>query len=198
MPTIFCLGRNYAAHAKEMGTDPAATAEAVVFVKPWQAIVLPPGPIRFPSGAGEVHHEIEIVVRAGPKAALDAIALGLDLTDRTRQAAAKKEGMPWATAKGWRGSAPLGPFVPAAALPPLSRLRFALAVNGAVRQRGDSSLMLRPIPRILAELDRWFGLAEGDLVFTGTPEGVGPIRSGDVLDLSMEGVPAANSRFIVA
>lgn len=198
MPTIFCLGRNYAAHAKEMGSDPALGVDPVVFLKPWQAILAPPGPIRFPSGAGEIHHEAEVVVRAGKGAAAEAIALGLDLTDRTRQAAAKKEGMPWATAKGFKGSAPLGAFVPVAALPPLDRIRFTLAINGQVRQRGDTSLLLRAVPQILADLDRLFGLLPGDLVFTGTPEGVGPLHPGDVLDLTLEGVPAANSRFTVA
>ena len=141
---------------------------------------------------------MEVVVRVGTGARADAIALGLDLTDRARQGKAKAAGLPWATAKGFRGSAPLGPLVPVSALPPLDRLLFTLSVNGRVRQSGDTSLMLRPIPRILAELDRWFGLAPGDLVFTGTPEGVGPLASGDVLDLALEGHPQASARYLVA
>jgi 2-keto-4-pentenoate hydratase/2-oxohepta-3-ene-1,7-dioic acid hydratase in catechol pathway len=195
MPSIYCLGRTYAAHAKEMGSAPDATGEPVVFLKPWSAIVAPPGPIRFPAGAGEVHHETELVVRIGRDGAPDAAALGLDLTDRTRQAAARKAGMPWATAKGFRGSAPLGPFVPISAFPALDRVRFTLTIDGAVRQRGDTSLLLRPIPEVLAALDRWFGLVPGDLVFTGTPEGVGPIVAGNVLELSVDGVPSASARF---
>jgi 2-keto-4-pentenoate hydratase/2-oxohepta-3-ene-1,7-dioic acid hydratase in catechol pathway len=181
-----------------MGSTPDAEGEPVVFLKPWSAIVAPPGPIRIPAGAGEIHHEAELVVRIGRGGAPDAAALGLDLTARTRQAAAKKAGLPWASAKGFRGSAPLGPFVPISALPPLDRVRVALTMGGAVRQRGDTSLLLRPIPDVLAALDRWFGLVEGDLVFTGTPEGVGPIRSGDVLELSVDGVPAGSARFTVA
>jgi 2-keto-4-pentenoate hydratase/2-oxohepta-3-ene-1,7-dioic acid hydratase in catechol pathway len=137
-------------------------------------------------------------VRVGPGATADAIALGLDLTDRPRQAAAKKAGLPWARAKGFRHSAPIGPFVPVGALPPLDTLRFTLRIGGEVRQRGDAALLLTPIPALLADLDAWFGLSPGDLVFTGTPEGVGPIRSGDVLDLAMDGVPAAAARFTVA
>jgi 2-keto-4-pentenoate hydratase/2-oxohepta-3-ene-1,7-dioic acid hydratase in catechol pathway len=137
-------------------------------------------------------------VRVGRGAAVEAVALGLDLTDRTRQARAKREGLPWARAKGWKTSACLGPFVPVAAGPPLSGIRFSLAVNGARRQSGDTALLAWPIPRALAEIDGWFGLEPGDLVFTGTPEGVGPIASGDVLDLAMEGVPAASARFVVA
>ena len=198
MPSIYCLGRTYAAHAKEMGSAPDAEGEPVVFLKPWSAIVAPPGPIRFPPGAGEIHHEAELVVRIGKDGVPDGAALGLDLTDRTRQAAARKAGMPWATAKGFAGSAPLGPFVPRASLPPLDRLRFTLTVNGAVRQRGDTSLLLRPIPDVLAVLHRWFGLVPGDLVFTGTPEGVGPIAAGDRLALALEGSPASAARFTVA
>ncbi len=195
MPTIFCIGRNYAAHAKEMGAAPAADAEPVVFLKPEGAIVLPPGPVRLPPGAGEVHHEAELVVRVGEDGGASAVALGLDLTDRTRQAAAKARGEPWAAAKGFRGSAPLGPFV--AAPVALDRLRFTLRVNGEVRQRGDTSLLLHPVPALLAAIDRWFGLRPGDLVFTGTPEGVGPIRPGDVLDLELDGAPGARARFVV-
>jgi 2-keto-4-pentenoate hydratase/2-oxohepta-3-ene-1,7-dioic acid hydratase in catechol pathway len=196
MPAIFCLGRTYAAHAAEMGAPPAE--ELVVFLKPPQALVAPPGPIVLPPGAGEVHHEAELVVRVGAGGGVDAVALGLDLTDRTRQARAKREGLPWASAKGFRTSAAVGPFVPAGDAPPLDGLRFALAVNGARRQAGDTSLLLWPVARALAELDRWFGLRPGDLVFTGTPDGVGPIAPGDTLDLSMEGVPAAAARFVVA
>jgi 2-keto-4-pentenoate hydratase/2-oxohepta-3-ene-1,7-dioic acid hydratase in catechol pathway len=198
MPTVFCLGRSYAAHAKEMGSVPDAAAEPIVFLKPWHALVSPPGPVRLPPGAGEIHHEAELVVKVGPAGAPTAVALGLDLTDRTRQAAAKAKGLPWAAAKGFRGSAPIGPFVPVGSVPALDRLAFTLKVNGTVRQRGDTSLLLRPVPDVLKALERWYGLSEGDLVFTGTPEGVGPIASGDVLELDLAGVPAASARFVVA
>jgi acylpyruvate hydrolase len=192
--TIFCLGRNYAAHAKEMGSSPAAEGEPVVFLKPDGAVLAPPGPVRLPTGAGEVHHEVEVVLRVGAGARIEAVAVGLDLTDRTRQAQAKAKGLPWATAKGFRGSACLGPFVPAF---PLDGVRFGLDVNGRPRQRGDTSLMLRPVARVLAELDAWFGVRPGDLVFTGTPEGVARILPGDVLEAWIEGVPAASARFVV-
>ena len=198
MPTIFCIGKNYAAHAREMGSTPDPTGEPVVFLKPWHALVAPPGPIRFLAGAGEIHHEAEVVLRVGPRASVEALALGLDLTDRTRQADAKAHGLPWAAAKGFRGAAPLGPFVAVAEAPALDAIRFSLAIDGVVRQRGDTALLLRPIPLVLAQLDRWYGLAVGDLVFTGTPEGVGPIASGNVLELAMDGVPAASARFVVA
>ncbi len=198
MTAIFCVGRNYAAHAREMGAPVDPEEDLVVFLKPAQAIVLPPGPIRFPPDAGEIHHEVEIVVRAGPGAAAEAIAVGLDLTDRTRQTAAKKRGMPWATAKGFRTSACLGPFVSVRDVRGLDVLRFGLEVNGEQRQRGATANMLRPIGRLLAEIDRWFGLEEGDLVYTGTPEGVAALRPGDVCRLSIDEVPLASARFVVA
>ena len=112
-------------------------------------------------------------------------------------AEAKKSGLPWACAKGFRGSAPIGPFVPMTKAPPLDAIRFSLRIDGVLRQRGDTSLMLRPIALLLTQLDRWYGLESGDLIFTGTPEGVGPIASGNVLELEMDGVPAAGSRFVV-
>lgn len=198
MPTIFCIGRNYAAHAREMGSAPDTDGEPVVFLKPWHALVAMPAPVRLPAGALEVHHEAEVVLRIGAGPRVDAIALGLDLTDRSRQAAAKQAGLPWAAAKGFRDSAPCGPFVPVAQAGDLGALRFELRVNGAVRQRGDTSLLLRPFPRLLRELDAWYGLRDGDLVYTGTPEGVGPVARGDALELELAGVPAASARFVIA
>ncbi|MFM8979229.1 MAG: fumarylacetoacetate hydrolase family protein [Planctomycetia bacterium] len=197
--TIYCVGRNYAAHAREMGARPAAAGEEpVVFLKPGTARVDAPGPIVVPAGIGELHHEVEVVLRIGPGGVPDALALGLDLTDRTRQAAAKQAGLPWAAAKGFRGSAALGPWVALAAAPPLDRLRFTLRVDGALRQQGDTRDMLHPVPALLAWLERWFGLAPGDLVFTGTPEGVGPLAPGARLELELEGVPAARAHFTLA
>jgi 2-keto-4-pentenoate hydratase/2-oxohepta-3-ene-1,7-dioic acid hydratase in catechol pathway len=196
--SLYCIGRNYAAHAREMGAAVVKDAEIVVFLKPTSAIVAPPGPVRLPAGATEIHHEAEVVVRVGAGATAEALALGLDLTDRPRQAAAKQAGLPWARAKGFRHSAPLGPFVPVGSVPALDRIHFSLTIDGAVRQRGDTSLLLHSIPTLLKDLDAWFGLVPGDLVFTGTPEGVGPIRSGQVLTLEMDGVPAASASFRVA
>ena len=198
MPTIFFIGRNYAAHVKEMGSTPDADGEPVVVLKPWHALVAMPSPVHLPLGAGEIHHEAEVVLRIGAGPKVEAVALGLDLTDRTRQAAAKKAGLPWAAAKGFRDSAPCGPFVPAAQAGPLDAMRFELRVNGVVKQRGDTALLLRPFARLLHELDAWYGLREGDLVYTGTPEGVGPVVRGDVLELGLAGVPAASARFTVA
>ncbi len=196
MSTIFCIGRNYAAHIREMqgrGGDGAP----VVFLKPEHALIAPPESIVIPAGAGEIHHEAEVVVRVGAAGEAAEVALGLDLTDRTRQQAAKAKGHPWAAAKGFETSACVGPWLPTSEVPPLHRLRFDLEVNGEIRQRGDTSLMLRPIPALLEAVAAWFGLREGDLVFTGTPEGVGPIRRGDILKLTMDDTPAAEATFEV-
>ncbi len=191
MATVYCIGRNYAEHAREMGATPAPTEEPMVFLKPEAAVLTPGTPICLLSPNDEIHHETEIVLRiaAGPR--IEAVALGLDLTDRARQARAREAGLPWARAKGFRGSAPIGPFVPAANVPGLERATFTLKVNGQLRQRGDVRRMLHPIPRLLAYLDSAFGLRPGDLIFTGTPEGVAAIRSGDKLELELDGVPAA-------
>lgn len=196
MPTIFCIGRNYAAHIREM-EGRGGDGVPVVFLKPEHALIAAPGEIVIPRGAGEIHHEAEVVVRVGKEGKAAAVALGLDLTDRTRQQAAKGKGHPWAAAKGFETSACVGTFLPVSTAPPLDRIRFTLTVNGETRQQGDTALMLRSIPAVLDAVAAWFGLREGDLVFTGTPEGVGPIQSGDVLTLTMDDVPAAEATFRV-
>ncbi|MFV1958688.1 MAG: fumarylacetoacetate hydrolase family protein [Planctomycetota bacterium] len=201
MPTIFAVGRNYAVHAREMGSPvaPGSAGNLVVFLKPEHALLAPPGPIHPPAGAGEIHHEAELVVRVGPDGpSPDAVALGLDLTDRTRQAKAKAAGLPWAAAKGFRGAACVGPWVPVEEVPPLDALVFTLEVNGRLRQRGETASLLRPVHQLLEEIEAWFGLSPGDLVYTGTPQGVGPIQAGDVLTLELEGVPQAGARFEVS
>jgi len=183
MPTIFCVGKNYADHVREMGDAVEASDPPVVFLKPWTALVHPPDPIRLPTDIGEIQHEVEVVVRVGADRQPEQVALGLDLTARTLQGEAKRRGLPWAAAKGFRGSAPVGPFVPVEDAPPLDALRFTLTVNGKIRQRGDTATMIRPVPTLLEWIDDWFGLAEGDLVFTGTPEGVGPLGVGNAVAL---------------
>lgn len=196
MPTIFCIGRNYAAHVREM-EGRGGDGVPVVFLKPEHALNAPPHDIVLPRGAGEIHHEAEIVIRVGARGEAAALALGLDLTDRTRQQEAKAKGHPWAAAKGFETSACVGPFLPLGDLPPLDQLRFTLKVNGETRQTGDTALMLRPVAELLDSVASWFGLRAGDLVFTGTPAGVGPIQAGDTLTLDLEGVPAAKVSFTV-
>ncbi len=194
---IFCVGRNYAEHAREMGMDPEREPP-FFFTKPADAIVADGSRIAFPSRTANLHHEIELVLALGSGGrdiqtanALGHIfgyAVGLDLTRRDLQAAARKEGRPWDTAKGFDQSAPISAIVPAADIGHPRRGRILLAVNGGVRQQGDISDMIWKIPEIVAELSTYFELAAGDLIYSGTPAGVGPIEPGDQLEGSIEGI----------
>lgn len=194
--TVFCIGRNYAAHVAEMGDVRApapdeAPADPVVFLKPAGALLANGGSIVLPKQSQSVHHELELVAVIGtagrhiPEArALDhvaAYALGLDLTARDLQKQAKQSGTPWSIAKGFDTFAPLGDLVDAAAVGDPQTLRIALQVNGETRQAGTTDHMLHPVARLVAYLSSIFTLRPGDLVYTGTPEGVGPLAAGDRL-----------------
>jgi 2-keto-4-pentenoate hydratase/2-oxohepta-3-ene-1,7-dioic acid hydratase in catechol pathway len=188
--TVYAIGRNYAAHARELGN--AVPEDPVVFLKARAAVRgLEPAPLAF---AESFHHEVGLVLRIGRDVPLGApggwddvagVALGLDLTRREVQARCKEKGLPWTTAKSFAGSAVLGPFVPRGELGDLDRLAFALEVNGEARQRGEIGGMTFPVPHLLRFLASLAPLEPGDLVFTGTPEGVGPIRAGDAFVLSL-------------
>ena len=194
---IFCVGRNYAEHAREMGMDPEREPP-FFFTKPADAIVADGSQIAYPLRTANLHHEIELVLALGSggrnipvASAVDHIfgyAVGLDLTRRDLQAAARKEGRPWDTAKAFDHSAPISRIVPAAAIGHPQRGRIALEVNGTLRQQGDIAEMIWNIPEIVAELSTYFELAAGDLIYSGTPAGVGPIERGDRLLGSVEGV----------
>jgi 2-keto-4-pentenoate hydratase/2-oxohepta-3-ene-1,7-dioic acid hydratase in catechol pathway len=183
---VFCIGRNYAAHAAELGNP--LPAEPVVFMKPASSLVPLGAPLPLPRDRGPVHHEAELVLLVGSEArelapetapgALAGVTLGLDLTLRAEQDRLKAAGQPWELAKAFDHAAPLGAFVPAAGLD-LDGLRFECRVGGELRQRGDTAAMLFPVPRILAFLSARWRLLPGDLVFTGTPAGVGPLVAGD-------------------
>ncbi|WP_028449261.1 fumarylacetoacetate hydrolase family protein [Chitinibacter tainanensis] len=192
---IFCVARNYHAHAKEMGSQIAA--EPMVFIKPNSAVLQPGQPIVLPSWSADVHHELELVVAIGqggqnisPAQALDhvaAYALGLDLTARDVQAAAKKAGNPWTLAKGFDGAAVITDFVPSAGIEPQQQ-SFSLQINGEVRQLAHTRDMAFSVAELISWLSRYFTLQPGDLIYTGTPEGVGPLRAGDELLLAWDGV----------
>jgi fumarylpyruvate hydrolase len=189
--TVYALGRNYAEHAREMG----APAEPVVFLMPASAVVRGPGAaaaieIAWPEGSGEVHHEVELVLLLGAggtglsreqgEAAIAAVGLGIDLTARDLQAQAKAKGQPWARSKGFPGAAPVGEFFPRGELTvPWGEIDLSLEVGGTLRQSDRAASMLLDPPAIVAQLSRWFLLQPGDLVFTGTPAGVGPIAPGE-------------------
>ena len=196
---IFCIARNYAAHAREMGGDPNREAP-FFFTKPADA-VLPvrtgeTGEFRYPQASRDVHHEIELVVALGsggadlsPAAASACIwgyAVGLDMTRRDLQAEAKAKGRPWDIAKAFDASAPISQIVPAQGRV-LQSGEIRLDINGETRQRGDLSDMIWSVPEVIAFFSRYFQLQAGDLIFTGTPEGVGPVAIGDRLHGTVEG-----------
>jgi 2-keto-4-pentenoate hydratase/2-oxohepta-3-ene-1,7-dioic acid hydratase in catechol pathway len=190
---ILCLGRNYRAHAAEMGSD--VPTEPVVFLKPPTALLEEGEPIRLPSFSREIHHEVEMVLLVGREGrdipreeALEYVigyGVGLDLTARDLQAEAKKKGLPWTLAKGFDGSAPLSRFVRADEVEDPGALDLELTVNGVVRQSSNTRLLVFPVDDLIMRLSRWFTLSVGDLIFTGTPEGVGPIGPGDRLEMRL-------------
>lgn len=191
---IFCVGQNYADHVREMGGDPTRPAP-FFFTKPADAVVASGAVLAFPSQTADLHHEVELVIALGHGgtnvAVADAPALvfghavGIDLTRRDLQAAAKQAGRPWDMAKGFDQSAPLGALSPG--LPPACGA-ISLSVNGEQRQAGDLGQMIWNVAEIIAVLSTYVTLAGGDLIFTGTPAGVGPIHPGDRLHATLAGV----------
>lgn len=195
---IFCIGRNYAAHAVEMGHDPSREPP-FFFLKPFTALVAD-GIFRLPPGAGEVHHEVEMVAAIGeggfdiaPEAALEHVfgyGVGLDMTQRDVQAEAKTLGRPWDVAKGFDGSAPCGALVPAAKIGHPQQGAITLSVDGELRQSGDLNQMTWKTADLVAAISRSFRLLPGDLILTGTPSGVGPVRPGERLEARIAGIGA--------
>ena len=191
---IYCIGRNYAAHALELGN--AIEETPVVFLKPTSSLIFEGEKIRLPSFSRDVHHECELVLLIGKGGAniseahaLDHLlgyGIGLDLTARDVQSVAKKKGLPWTIAKGFDTSAAVSSFIDSTALSDPQKTRFTLRVNGGIRQQGDTSLMLYPVRYIISFLSTIFTLERGDIIFTGTPDGVAAIQSGDTLDLQLE------------
>lgn len=191
---IYCVGRNFADHAREMGaTAPASKAERgtpVFFMKPADAIVVD-GEVAYPPGTQDLHHEVELVVALGrdappgelPVAEASALVfgctVGLDLTRRDLQAAAKAKGLPWDTGKGFDQSAPVGALVPMDAVGDLASLQLSLDVNGERRQQSGLGQLIWDVPEILHELSKLYALRAGDLVFMGTPAGVAALQPGD-------------------
>lgn len=199
---VYCVGRNYAEHAREMGHDPNAEPP-FFFAKPADALVLEGAPVAYPSQTANFHHEIELVAAIGTggkdisvEAAMAHVwgyAAGIDLTRRDLQAEAKRLGRPWDTAKGFDASAPVGAVVPAAQVDP-TRGAVTLRVDGELRQAGDLADQIWSVAETVAELSRYVRLAPGDLLFTGTPDGVGPVRRGALLEGAITGVGTVTTR----
>jgi acylpyruvate hydrolase len=187
---ILCIGRNYAEHIAELQNE---TPDApVIFAKPDTALLQRNQPFFYPDFSQDIHHEIELVLRISKNGKnidekfahtyFDAIGLGIDFTARDLQSKLKSKGLPWELAKGFDGSAPLSTtFKPVSDFADLGNINFRLEVNGEVRQQGNSSLMLHPFAAIISYISRFITLKMGDLIFTGTPSGVGPVKIGDQL-----------------
>ena len=207
---IYCVGRNFADHAREMGAapaDPGARGRPVFFLKPADAIVTD-GEVRYPPGTHDLHHEVELVValgRDGPESELSVedamplvfgLAVGLDLTRRDLQAEAKARSLPWDIGKAFDASAPVSEIVPLADAGLPGDRTLTLEVNGERRQHGALQDLIWDIPALLHELSKLYHLRAGDLVFMGTPAGVGPLQPGDRFRASLDGVVEMHGRIL--
>jgi len=192
---IFAVGRNYAEHITELNNE--RPEEPVIFTKPDTAIIRNNAPFYYPDFSNDVHHEVELVLRISREGKnieekfahkyYDAIGVGIDFTARDLQQKAKAKGLPWDIAKGFNGSAPISDkFIPVQEFKDLHNINFSLEVDGVLRQQGNTSLMLFGFDYILLYLSRFFTLRTGDLIFTGTPKGVSPVKVGNVLSAYIE------------
>ena len=184
---ILCVGQNYAAHAREMGQ---ARAEPFFFTKPADAVVADGADPQFPLATANLHHEVELVCAIGADGAIAGWAVGCDLTRRDLQAAAKDKGRPWDAAKGFDQSAPCGALTLGALPDPAAPI--ALSVNGETRQSGRLDDMVWSPAEILAKARELWDVRPGDLIFTGTPEGVGPLEPGDRVEATIGGLQSLN------
>lgn len=194
---IYCVGRNYAAHAREMGGDPTREAP-FFFMKPADAVLGDGSAMPYPPGTKNLHHEVELVVallsggRDIPvERALDCVfgyAVGLDMTRRDLQNEAKQQGRPWDMAKGFDLSAPIGAISPVALCGHLTAGKIGLTVDGALRQSGDLGDLIWSVPETIAYLSTLVALEAGDLIYTGTPDGVGPVVPGNRLVATIDGL----------
>ena len=206
---IYCVARNYAAHAREMGGDPERDPP-FFFCKPADAVV-PVAPdsmadVAYPPETTNYHHEVVLVVAIGKRGrniSVDAAnehvwgyAVGLDMTRRDLQFALRDKGRPWELGKAFDQSAPIAPLVPAGRSGHPTRGRVWLTVNGKLKQEGDLADMIWSVPETIAHLSKYFELAPGDLIYTGTPEGVGPVVRGDTLEGSVEGIGDLSIRIV--
>src|SRR5687768_373515 len=192
---IFAVGRNYAEHIKELNNE--RPDEPVIFTKPDTAVLRNNTPFYYPGFSKDIHHEVELVLRISKEGKniqekyagkyFDAIGIGIDFTARDLQQKAKEKGLPWDIAKGFNGSAPLSEkFIPVAEFKNLKDINFSLTINGGIRQQGNTSLMIFSFEYVISYLSKFFTLRTGDLIFTGTPKGVGPVQVGDTLSAFIE------------
>lgn len=196
---VFCVGRNYADHAIEMGGDPDREPP-FFFMKPAFSVLADNADMPYPRFSAAVHHEVELVVAIGPgndPGAKENIfanpifgyGVGIDMTRRDLQSVAKAAGRPWEAGKAFLHAAPCSALLPASAGIDVNEGPIELAINGEIRQQGNLNQMIWKIPEIIERLSTLFTLAPGDLIFTGTPAGVGPIAPGDQLEATIKGLP---------
>jgi fumarylpyruvate hydrolase len=194
---VFCIGRNYADHAREMGMQP--DLEQLFFFTKWPDVVRDSGArVPYPPGTNDFHHEVELVValnraarHVARSAALDCVfgyAVGLDLTRRDLQFAARDKGRPWDIGKNFDAAAPIGPLSLATNVPNIHRSRIWLEINGTLKQDSNTAEMLFPVDAIIAHLSTLYALEPGDVIMTGTPAGVGPLKRGDRLIGRIDGL----------
>jgi acylpyruvate hydrolase len=192
---VICIGRNYLDHVKELNSP--LPSEPVFFLKPDTSILTRNRPFYYPDFSNEIHYEAELVMRIckvgkniQKKFAhtyFDEIGIGIDFTARDLQDNCKKKGLPWLISKGFDNAAPLGKFLPKSSFPDLNNIRFHLELNGAMVQQGNSGDMIFTFDDLISYVSRFITLKMGDLIFTGTPVGVGPVKAGDRLEAFIEG-----------
>ncbi|MFA3760905.1 fumarylacetoacetate hydrolase family protein [Yersinia sp. 2544 StPb PI] len=192
---VVCVGSNYAEHIKEMGST--VSVEPVLFIKPETALCDIRQPVSIPKEFGEVHHEVELAVLIGTplkQASEDRVAraiagygVALDLTLRELQSGLKKAGQPWEKSKAFDGSCPISGFIPVAEFGDAQQADLSLIINDEVRQQGNTRDMITPIIPLISYISRFFTLRAGDIILTGTPQGVGPMKSGDMLKVMLNG-----------
>ncbi len=191
---IIGVGRNYVEHAKELGNE--VPEEPLIFLKPDTSLIRNNQPFYYPDFSKDVHFECEIIYRISREGKYvkeefahkyyDAIGIGIDFTARDIQQKAKEKGLPWTLAKGFNGSAPVSEFVDKSHFTDLKNLDFSLKINGEPRQNGNTSLMIFTIDHLISFVSRYITLRKGDIIFSGTPKGVGPVKIGDKLEAFIE------------
>jgi 2-keto-4-pentenoate hydratase/2-oxohepta-3-ene-1,7-dioic acid hydratase in catechol pathway len=190
---IFGIGRNYAAHIEELNNE--RPQEPIIFIMPETSLLLKNRPFFYPSFTKDIHHEVEIVIKISKVGKnidkkfahtyFNEIALGIDFTARDLQEKAKEKGLPWSIAKGFNDASPLSDFVSKEDFS-LDNLNFSLIIDGEIKQQGNTKLMLFSFEYIISYLSKFFMLKKGDLIFTGTPSGVGPVNIGNRIEAFME------------
>ncbi|MDU0354609.1 fumarylacetoacetate hydrolase family protein [Paraglaciecola aquimarina] len=201
---VVCVGRNYMLHIQELNNE--VPEQPLLFMKPSTALCSVLEPVSIPDHLGECHNELEVAVlinkrltEATPEdvaASLWGVGLGLDLTLRDVQAKLKSKGQPWERAKAFDGSCPMSGFIPLSDINELNNLQFSLQVNGELRQQGNSADMMLPIVELIVEISQSFTLMPGDIVMTGTPKGVGPLKKGESLELTLENGFSVSTKII--